>query len=175
MEPFRKEIGIAHVLGLALVLLFAGGPAEAAQKKGHAKPERKGYKLVLKQIPELNNGKTIAVEGEADSMGDRFLVENLFILQPVAVTVLARNKGDDVRIRLAKDRWDEPIEEKSTKGVGRQTIKFRTQGDLRIIISSPKGKVPYNLLVWAGDEVKPDMKSVFKAPAKRGGRLGSAR
>ena len=68
------------------------------------------------------------------------MLKNLFILQPVAVTVLAKNKNDDIRIQLAKDRWDERVQEGSTKGVGSRTFKFRTQGDLRIMVRSPPGE-----------------------------------
>lgn len=170
MMRHKRAFRAVHLLVGVSLLCLVSWTAEAADKKAQTREKRKAYNLELKAIPELKNGKIVAVEGTADPTGDRFMLKNLFILQPVAVTVLAKNKNDDIRIQLAKDRWDERVQEGSTKGVGSRTFKFRTQGDLRITVRSPQGRSPYHLVVWAGNEVKPEMKSAFKTPAKRGER-----
>lgn len=139
-------------IALCILALLSAGPL-AAQ-------EPQVYGLTLEPIPELPVGKVAMVQGTAEPSEQRFLVESLSILQPVAVSVLARNPDHDLRLRLSKFGFDETLREGSTGGTGLVTFKIRTEGDLRISVSSDQTQLPYQLVVWAGDEVQPSMPPV---------------
>ncbi len=94
------------------------------------------------------------MEGTANGAGDRFFVENLSIIQPVIVTLVTANKDDDVRLQLSKYRFDVADKSASTRGTGKATFKLRTQGEMKIVVTGPLPK-KYQLVIWAGDELKP--------------------
>jgi hypothetical protein len=113
------------------------------------------YKLNLKPADGLPNGKVATLQGTANPAGDKFFIEAVGVLQPVVVTLVAKNKGDAIKLVLGKQRWDEDLRHGVTGPNGMVTFKLRTQGEVRITVSG-EGDKPYNLIVWVGDEVKPD-------------------
>jgi len=149
-----------------LVALTALGavraPAQTAEAEQTVRAviDPTAYRLDLKAIPELEQGKIAMAEGTAGPGGVRFVAENLSILQPVVVTVLAKDPDDDVRVSLSKYRYDESDRSGTTKGEGMYTTRLRTQGDLKVVVSSPDPK-PFQLVVWAGDEVAREMPPVI--------------
>jgi hypothetical protein len=155
---------------ITAALLVALSPGLGAQ----AGP--KSWRLQLKAYPTLEQGKATLVEGTATPDGDRFFVEHLSIIQPVAVTVITRDPGDDVTLALSKFRFDEADRTASTGGSGKAQIKLRTQGEMKIVVTAAK-PTKYQLAVWAGPEVKPVPPPVVLTPkqiAERGG-AGSSR
>lgn len=113
------------------------------------------YKLQLQTSPKVP-GKHRIIEGQAGPQPDRFLVEGLGVLQPVAVTVIAKNKGDEITVALGQDRWEEAVKKATTSADKPEvTIKLRTQGDLEISITAATEPRPYWLVVWVGDPVDP--------------------
>lgn len=137
---------------LATVLL-AASPGYAQS------PSPKASRLQPKQFAQIPNGKAALVEGAASPTGDRFFIENLSIIQPVVVTLITRDKADDVKLQLSKYRFEEADKTASTRGTGRATIKLRTQGEMKIVVSGADAK-KYQLVVWAGPEVKPELPPV---------------
>ena len=141
--------------------------------------EPPAYPLQFKTGYELPNGKVSTWQGMAKpAPGDRFFTENLLVLQPIVVTVVAKNKGDKIKVTLAKLRWDEKHMEGSTGDKGKVILKTRTQGDLRIVVTSEDGgePKPYYLMVWVGDEIKPQLKPVvtsMKTHQAKGGVPGA--
>lgn len=112
-------------------------------------------------------------EGTAGPQGVRFVAENLSILQPVVVTVLAKNADDDVRVRLSKYRYDEADRSGTTKGKGMYTTRLRTQGDLKVVVAAPQ-PTPFQLVVWAGEEIQPEVPSVvISDPSRVQGKTSS--
>ena len=101
-------------------------------------------------------------QGTAGPDGVKFVAENVSILQPIVVTVLAKDPGDDVRLGLSKDRYDQADRTGTTKGTGIYTTRLRTQGDLKVVVSSPT-PTPFQLVVWAGDEVTRPIKPIVVA------------
>ncbi len=142
------------ILFTAILLLAAVGFAQQSQ-------EPMTYRLDLKPYPDLPTGKIAAMSGTADSTGHHFIVDNLGVLQPSAVTLVAKNAGNDLTLTLCKDRWDKPERSGSTKGTGQLTFKFRTWGEVRILVQSNGAPAPYDLIVWAGDDLKPPVPSAF--------------
>jgi hypothetical protein len=143
---------------LASILLLSLSQVSAAQPST--------IKLALKATPEIKNGKIAMVEGATELAGHLFVVESLTILQPVTITVIAKNAADDIRLELFKYFWDKPAREGSTKVAGHHTFKIRTQGELGIVVTSAQERRPYQLIVWAGDEVRPPMKPVLVSTSR---------
>ena len=59
-------------------------------------------------------------------------------------------------------KWDEKHMEGDTGPDGKVILKTRTQGDFRIVVTNPEGgePKPYFMIVWVGDEHKPQLKPV---------------
>lgn len=133
-------------VALTVALLLVANPAAAENFTS--------YKLQLQTDPQFPGGKIRAIEGKAGQPGDHFFIEQVGILQPIAITLVAMNKGDAIDLVLGQDRWDEAIETHSTGDKGEVTVKLRTQGELKITVTAKGEAKPYRLLVWVGDEVK---------------------
>ncbi|HXF81094.1 MAG TPA: hypothetical protein VN598_19650 [Usitatibacter sp.] len=121
--------------------------------------EEPAWKLDLKPDPSLPNGRVAIVKAASTAEGQHYLIENVFVLQPVVLTLVAANAGDALKLVLGKDRWDENLREAATGPDGKAIVKLRTQGEVRMTVSGEAGK-PYYLIAWVGDEVKPDLAPV---------------
>lgn len=165
--------------GAALLALLLAPVASALQQEEEAARQIKAvddpaaYRIQFKEQDGLDNGRVAMIEGTATPGGIRFVAENLSILQPVALTVLARDPSDDIRVSLSKYRYDQADRSGTTKGTGMYTTKLRTQGDLKVVVASPDRR-PFQLVVWAGGEVERSMKPVVVSnPARvRGEEAG---
>ena len=156
---------------VALLLVFRPDPARA---DGSGDDDQPAFELPLREAPELPSGKAASVQGDSRPQGDNFFIDNIGVLQPVAVTLIAKNDGDVIKLILAKDRWDESIRDISTgPGNSRVTLKLRTQGELRMIVKADGDPKPYFLVAWVGPEITPDMAPVI-SPMKdyKGGPSG---
>jgi hypothetical protein len=158
------------VFAIALVVA-AAGMAAAQPAAGSAEKKKVDYRLELKPSTKLKVGKVATMEGTADGDPHRMFLENIEILSPVAVTILAKDPSHDITVKLGKE-WDKPDRTGSTKGKGFVTFKLRTAGDLRIQISSPDAEPrPFQAVVWVGDVAKAQLppvavkKSAWKPPA----------
>jgi hypothetical protein len=146
-----------NVLVVAFVCLLQGRAFAEEQKEPAA------YPLNFVTGHGLPNGRVSTWKGMAKPWpGDRFFTENLLVLQPITVTVVAKNKGDKIHVALAKMKWDEKHKEGTTGADGKVILKTRTQGDFRVVVTNPDGgePKPYYLMVWVGDEHKPQLKPV---------------
>ncbi|MBA3948813.1 MAG: hypothetical protein H0X44_02580 [Acidobacteria bacterium] len=130
----------------------------------------RSYRLQLKPHAQVSAGSAAFVQGTASAAGDRFFVENLSIIQPVIVTLITETPGADVRLQLSKYRFDVADKSASTKGTGKATFKLRTQGEMKIVVSGADSS-KYQLIVWAGSELKPDPPPVVL----KGGVSGESR
>jgi hypothetical protein len=132
--------------------------------------EPPGFRLNLAKIPEVKDGRIAFAEGTADGAGHRFMLQNLEIVQPIGLSVVAMRDDTPVEMVLGRDRWDESIRKASTDK-GAAGFKLRTQGDIRITVKSTSGApAQYLLIAWVGDPVKPAVPSVLVArpPGARG-------
>jgi hypothetical protein len=143
-----------------LVATTAGRPARAQPPPAPQDPPQV-FQLKLAPAPEIKNGRIAAVQGTAGAAGVKLLVGGLSILQPAAVMLIAQRPSDDLRIELTKFTADAPVRSGSTKGEGVCTFEFRTEGDVQITVTSPDGPKPFRFVAWAGDEVTPDLPSIF--------------
>jgi hypothetical protein len=101
--------------------------------------------------------------GTADSTGHRILAEDLSVVQPVRVTVVAIDPSMPVRASLVKGGWDEPLESGTTDAGGQLIFNTRTEGNMGILVQSA-GTEPagYRLAVWVGPELPSGPPSLFR-------------
>lgn len=136
---------------LAGFLVLAGGVAAQAE------PPR-AIRLEPKPMEGLRSGKAVVVKGKAGPGGHRFVVEGVTAMMPVTVLLRPVNRGEDVRVRISKYGWNQPLREEGTDG-DIATVKFRTEGEFQatVLADTP---TDYRLLVWVGEESKPPMRPV---------------
>lgn len=179
-ERRLADLGIftAVVIRRAVVLVCFFVASTAVAPSAGAEEERPAFKLELKPAPKLPSGKVVTIQGTGTPEGDRFFVEAVGVLQPVVVTLIAQKKGDALKLVLAKQRWDESLRTADVGPEGQVTLKLRTQGELRIIVTAQGEPKPYWLVVWVGDEVKPELAPVLTPmkghKAAAGGKGGSS-
>jgi hypothetical protein len=137
---------------LAVVMLSSSFLVSASEA-----PAIKTYRLDLKKMKGIEHGRTAVVKGEAGRQPHRFYVEGLNMNMPVTVLLRPVRAADEVALRLTKYAWNQPLREGTAKGEP-LALKFRTEGEFQIAVSSAKRATPYRLLVWVGDEVKPDLR-----------------
>lgn len=150
-----------HVSGwqLAIHLLLACAGMQIVAANAAEPAKIRTYKLDLKPMKGIEHGKTAVVKGEAGSQPHRFYVEGLNMNMPIAVLVRPVRANDEVGVRLTKYAWNQPLREGTAAGKP-LAFKFRTEGEFQIAVTAPKEGTPYRLLVWAGDEVKPELRPV---------------
>lgn len=141
--------GVAALTALLLIPFFVSA-ADA--------PPVRSYKLELKKMDGVDQGKTAVVKGEAGKTPHRFLVDGVNMNTPMVVLVRPVREEDEVSLRLTKYAWNQPLREGTAKGEP-LAFKFRTEGEFQIAVSADK-PTPYRLLVWAGDEAKPELRPV---------------
>lgn len=140
--------------GLLACALLAPAAAFAADP-----PPPNIIRLEPKPMEGLRAGRAVVVKGKAGPDGHRFLVEGLTAMMPVTVLLRPVRQGEDVRLQLSKYAWNQPLREGETEG---EVLKFkiRTEGEFQATVSAPEAGTAYRLLVWVGDEVKPEMRPV---------------
>ena len=163
----RLLCAIPLLLGLAA--LAAGDPTPPSA-------------ITLKPEPsnDIASGKLAGVQSEVGSDPERYVVENLTILQPVQLIVATKKAGENVKVQLSKTLWDQVEQEATTEATGAAVFKFRTEGDVKIKVTSGDGQEHvYQLFCWVGDAQQPSQKSpfvsmaAFKKAAPGGGLVAS--
>lgn len=134
-----------------LSLLVFGIASVAAQGKI--------YRLEPRKVSDIPTGKAVMINGEAGPQPHRFFLDQLTINTPVMVTLRPVRRGDDIRLKISKLAWGDVRREGSTKD-GQVSFKFRTEGEFQISVDASNTGKPYKLLVWVGDEVKPELRPV---------------
>ncbi|MCM2355825.1 MAG: hypothetical protein NDI68_03975 [Arenimonas sp.] len=128
-------------------------------------PKPNVIRLEPKPMEGLRAGRAVVVKGKAGPEGHRFLVDGLTAMMPVTVLLRPVRQGDDVRLQLSKYAWNQPLREGETEG---EILKFkiRTEGEFQATVSAPEAGTAYRLLVWVGDEAKPEMRPVVVKPSE---------
>jgi len=163
--------GAAFAVAVISVVLATGGPTAFAQsaidppKLPGNQPQVPMLKLVAH--PGITNGKVAAIKGTVNGEGLRFAIASLSILQPVVITLLARDPSDDLKLTLFKKDWKEPRRAGSTGANGSVSFSFRTEGGMHVLVQSSGPLRPFTLVGWAGEEIRPSsMKPVIVTPAQ---------
>lgn len=151
--------------GALLALLAAlPHPAGAADE---AKPTT--IRLQPKAQAGIDRGKAVVVKGEAGTVPQRFLLDGISYMMPVAVALRPVSQGDEVAMSVTKYAWNQPLRQGSTDGDILRYL-FRTEGEFQVSVTAKRDGTPYRLLVWVGDETKPALAPVVvKASEYDGG------
>jgi hypothetical protein len=150
------------LFGLLLVV-----PLANAQAPAPAAPSI--IRLDPMPMDGLKHGRAVVVKGKAGPDGHRFLVDKLTMMMPVTIALRPTRDGDALDLQLSKYAWNQPLRQGETTG---DVLKFhiRTESEFQITVSAREAGTPYRLLVWVGDEVKPEMRPVVvKASEFEGG------
>lgn len=166
LSVFHPRVTLAICAILTLGVTGTAAQDAEVERKVRAVNDPKAWRIEFKESPSLEKGKVALIEGVANPEGVRFVAEYLSILQPIVVTVLAKDPNDDVRVALSKYRYDEADRTGTTKGEGIYTTRLRTEGDLKIVVSS-RAPTPFQLVVWAGDPVELPMEPVLVSSRAR--------
>ena len=149
MRAWRRALPTAF---LVLAGLLAAPAPAAAQ--GAGKPAE-GTTLTLERAPGVERAKMAGLETDTKQGGDRYSVQDLDIMQPVAVRLRAINPSQTLRLDVVKGEWTNVYRNCSTEGATPCEVRFRTQGNFGMQVTSPSGAgVAYELGVYVGDEMK---------------------
>lgn len=149
------------LVAAALWLLFLTAGMAHAQAADADAPRQVTYPLPLRDMTGVSNGQVAVVQGSTGQRGHRFQVDKLWMTHPVRVTAVAGNAGDVVQLDLIKFPWEKPVRSARTGTAARfVTEQFRTHGEFLIHVTSPVEDTPYQLVVWVGREVEPDLPEV---------------
>lgn len=143
-------------------------PLLAGLAAAHAADPTPPSAYTLKPEPnkDIANGKIAAVKSEVGTEPERYVVENLTILQPVQLMVLTPKAGENLKVQVSKHLWDKVEQEGSTGATGAAVFKFRTEGDIKIKVVSADGEShAYQLICWVGNAQQPPIKSPFVSMA----------
>jgi hypothetical protein len=158
------------VTAVLIASAVALAPAAARAQAGDAQVPV--YRLDLRKVNDIPQGKAALVNGSASPTPQRFFVENLHMLMPVAVTLRAVNPADVVKLRVVKGKWEAPLREGSTAGGQQVHFRFRTQGEFQLQVDSTAQAAPYKLMVWVGPDIEPRLPAVFVPRSEfAGGRV----
>ncbi|MEQ1642791.1 MAG: hypothetical protein ABL959_05045 [Pyrinomonadaceae bacterium] len=97
-----------------------------------------------------------------------FFVRGISIFSPVMVYVESADKTKRLAVSLHKDLWKDVERSGSTGEDGVYRSGFKTGSEFGIKVNSKAIPAKYQLMVWVGDEVVPNLPSPFKKqkPAK---------
>lgn len=138
---------LAVLLTPGVLLAQAGKPPQA-------------YRLEPKKVADIGSGRASMVRGVTAKAPHRYYLEHLHMMVPVVVTLRPLSRDADLSLEVGKYPW-EPAERQGQVRNGEQvSFSFRTQGEFQIAVSSAQEGTPYKLLVWVGDELKPELKPV---------------
>ena len=148
---------MAAPLRIVLLGLVLAVPLASAQAPPAAKPNI--IRLEPKAMEGLEHGRAVVVKGKVGPEGHRFLLDQLNMMMPVTVALRPTRRGDEVRLQLSKYAWNQPLRDGETSD---RILKFqiRTESEFQITVTGEEPGTPYRLLVWVGDEVKPQMRPV---------------
>lgn len=151
--------------GVAFAALLALSAHAIAQE------EPKPIRLEPREMAGVDRGKAVVVKGEIGRDPQRFLLEGISYMHPVAVALRPVNKGDELSMSITKYAWDRPLRQGETDGEILRYV-FRTEGEFQVTVSAGADATPYRLLVWVGDEVRPEMAPVVVKASEYDGASG---
>lgn len=138
---------------LAMLLLLISAVTAAQDRQPTV------IRLEPKTMAGIDPGKAVVVKGRAGATPHRFMLEGISYMQPVAVALRPVKRGEEVRLDITKYAWNRPLRQGRTDG-DILRYAFRTEGEFQLSVTAPEPGTEYRLLVWVGDETKPDFAPV---------------
>jgi len=161
----RWSVCLAAALAAGLALPPAARAQEATAGVTVLKPEA---------VEGLEQSKMAGERNTTAADPRRYSIQDLDIMQPVAVRVEAEDPARPIRIEVVKGEWDQVYRDQTTGADGAAEVRFRTQGACGLKVTSPTGAgAGYRLALWVGDEIKTVPANVLVP--REGGAGGSNR
>lgn len=152
-------------LGLSLGLGWVAGTATPARAEGPVQP------IQLQPTRRFAPAKGALLRGEAGAEPRRYSLDQINILQPVSVTLIAP-VGSGLKLVLSKVAA-EPLRQAELDAKGLANLKFRTEGGFYAAVHGGPKAVPFQLLVLVGPEDKRKLPSIV-VPASTLSPTGAA-
>jgi len=152
-SALRRLSRSGWLLAALLLPLAAAAPAAAQERQPTI------IRLEPKPMPGIDRGKAVVVKGRAGATPHRFMLEGITYMEPVAVALRPVRRGQEVRLDVTKYAWNRPLRRGSTDG-DILRYGFRTEGEFQLSVTAPEPGTEYRLLVWVGEETKPDFAPV---------------
>ena len=153
-RPRRNTAGWAALVAVALALAVTGLPATAQDGR-----KQMTIRLEPRPMDGVAQGRAVVVKGLAVPTPQRFLLDGISYMNPVGVAVRPVEAGDEVALSITKYAWNQPLREGRTDDDPLRFV-FRTEGEFQVSVSAGDAGTPYRLLVWVGDETRPDFAPV---------------
>ena len=118
--------------------------------------------ISLDKAEGINFGTIGKASDSCNTMGPTYAVGGLSIFQPVKVTLVVANPKQAVHLHITKPAGTDIIFDGDTNDKGVVIARFRTQGDMRIVITSEDNACHFSILVWAGGILPPRPKSILR-------------
>jgi hypothetical protein len=148
---------MTRCIGFALCLALVVNTSHAAAPPSGPK----AFKIEPKAWAESKHAKVAKIAGIADDKGQRFVLQGLTTLQPVVLSVEAKNPGDTFTLSVFKSGWKDAKRQVSTATTPLAVTEFRTYGDAQILVASASGAKPFVLRVVVGEEASRPMRAAF--------------
>ncbi|HVF37389.1 MAG TPA: hypothetical protein VNA29_05545 [Sphingomicrobium sp.] len=156
-------------VGTGALIALAFGLAVPAISQ--PRDEQVATDISLIELDEPDHGSMAMIDGRIGTeQRDRYTLANLSLFQPVKVSLVAEDVGQPVTLQLGKFDWKEDFGGGPTGESGLVTEEFKTQGDLLLSVTGDQG-AGYRLIIWAGQEVVPEMESVLVPASEAGGGI----
>jgi len=166
-----RPIPLPSLVVLAAIASALAAPSPA-RAQGNAKPDD-ATSLTLERVPGVEKAKMAGVEARTEAKGDRYSVQDLDIMQPVAVRLRAIDPSQTVRLEVVKGEWTNVYRNCATEGANPCEVRFRTEGNFGMHVTSPSGAgVAYELGVYVGDEMKLVPSNLVVTPKSAGPAAG---
>jgi len=137
-----------------------------SQKKNINIPELdvKKKTFLLKFSPDSDNQKVLSsyVTGTTKKDSLFFKAEISDVVERAMVTVLLKNKNEEVHVAIVKKHWKDIKRNGKTKN-GVYQEKFDTSKEFGVIVWSDKPNVSFDMAVWTSGEILPKSGQLFYA------------
>lgn len=157
-----------RVLLAALLAVPGISHAQAPPPAGLVGADGKPLKTVaiaLDDLPGRKGEKARLFQGVADPAGSFYLSQGNYVRTPIVISVMTKRPEDAVTLKVFKNDLGSPLRELRSQGRGYLVAEFRTQDSYLLQLSAPRA-TPFQMLVWNGPALKPQLKSPFVPTAK---------
>ncbi len=90
-----------------------------------------------------------------------YFVRGVSIFSPVYTGVTSLDPANKIKVQLHKMNWENANRSGSTDHNGKWSDQFKTENDFGIMVIPETKPARYSILVWAGEEAKIELPSLF--------------
>ena len=152
-----------------LIIMFCCGSKLRAQPFSldeRVVPVELSFRDFLKQGEAKPNGRIAQEVYEQEADTAYYFVKGLSMYSPTYVGLSATDADADIKVHLCQANWVQANQSGEVKGATVWDSKFKTEGDIGIMVIARIKPVRYVLTVWTGKELNLVLPSVFKGPAE---------